>query len=72
MLNYDGITIVDNMGRIRAYNVFIKPEKFNKNATTGGARKRAAYAIINSGIRKIVGVYFHSQEGEIFYEEVKK
>ncbi len=72
MLNYDGITIVDNMGRIRAYNVFIKPDKFSKKAITGGARKRAAYAIINSGTRKIVGVYFHSQEGEIFYEEVKK
>ncbi len=75
MLNYDGITIVDNVGRIRAYNVFIKNEKFTRgNALVGGggARKRAAYAVINSNIKKIVGVYFHSQEGEMFYEEVKK
>ncbi len=72
MLNYDGITIVDNIGRIRAYNVFIKSDRLTKKNVTGGARKRAAYAIINSGIKKIVGVYFHSQDGEIFYEEVKK
>lgn len=75
MLNYDGITIVDNMGRIRAYNVFIKTEKFaraNAIFDGGGARKRAAYAVLNSGIKKIIGLYFHSQEGEIFYEEVKK
>lgn len=72
MLNYDGITIVDNIGRIRAYNVFIKAEKYTKKNIIGGARKRAAYAVINSNIKKIVGVYFHSQDGEIFYEEVKK
>ena len=72
MLNYDGITIVDNAGRIRAYNVFIKPEKINKKNIIGGARKRAAYGIIESKLKKVVGVYFHSQDGEIFYEEVKR
>ena len=72
MLNYDGITIVDNAGRIRAYNVFIKADKYSKKNIVGGARKRAAYGIINSKIKKIVGVYFHSQDGEIFYEEVNK
>ena len=72
MLNYDGITIVDNIGRIRAYNVFIKADKYSKKNIVGGARKRAAYGIINSNIKKIVGVFFHSQDGEVFYEEVKK
>ena len=72
MLNFDGITIVDNAGRIRAYNVFIKPEKYSNTLILGGARKRAAYGVINSGISKIIGVYFQSQEGELFYEEVKK
>ncbi|MBQ3047993.1 MAG: hypothetical protein IJD48_03150 [Clostridia bacterium] len=72
MLNYDGITIVDNIGRIRAYNVFIKPDKVTKKNIVGGARKRAAYSIINSKTKRIVGVYFHSQDGEIFYEEVGK
>ncbi|MBR4003364.1 MAG: hypothetical protein IKI95_04840 [Clostridia bacterium] len=72
MLNYDGITIVDNAGRIRAYNVFIKADKYSKKNIIGGARKRAAYGIINSGIKKVIGVFFHSQDGEVFYEEVKK
>ena len=71
MLNYDGITIVDNAGRIRAYNVFITSN--NKlNNIVGGARKRAAYTVINSKVRRIIGVYFQSQDGEIFYEEVVK
>ena len=72
MLNYDGITIVDNAGKIRAYNVFIKSDKYGKKNINGGARKRAAYAVINCGLKKVVGVYFHSQDGEIFYEETKK
>lgn len=72
MLNYDGITIVDNVGRIRAYNVFIKADKYSKKNIIGGARKRAAYGIINSNIKKVIGVFFHSQDGEVFYEEVKK
>ena len=25
MLNFDGITIIDNQGRLRAYNVFVEP-----------------------------------------------
>ncbi len=72
MLNFDGITIIDNAGRIRAYNVFIKPERYSNQTIVGGARKRAAYGIINSGMKKIMGVYFHSQDGEMFYEEVKR
>lgn len=71
MLNYDGITIVDNAGRIRAYNVFITSNNKLTNVV-GGARKRAAYTIINSKVKKIVGVYFQSQDGETFYEEVVK
>lgn len=72
MLNCDGITIVDNVGRIRAYNVFISTDKSGKKNIAGGARKRAAYAVINTKLRRIVGVYFQSQDGEVFYEEVKK
>jgi len=67
MLNYDGITIVDNKGRIRAYNVFVETNSSKDNNILGGARKRAAFTIINSKAKKIVGVYFQSQEGEIFY-----
>ena len=67
MLNYDGITIVDNKGRIRAYNVFVESDSAKGSAIVGGARKRAAFTVINSKAKKIVGVYFQSQEGEIFY-----
>ena len=70
MLNYDGITIVDNLGRIRAYNVFVEADNQNANIF-GGARKRAAFTIINSKVKKIIGVYFQSQEGEVFYQRVR-
>ena len=60
-----------NAGRIRAYNVFITSNNKLTNVV-GGARKRAAYTIINSKVKKIVGVYFQSQDGETFYEEVRK
>lgn len=67
MLNYDGITIVDNKGRIRAYNVFVENDASKDSNILGGARKRAAFTVINSKVKKIIGVYFQSQEGEVFY-----
>ena len=69
-IHSDGITIIDNSGRIRAYNVFIETNNKKMRKVTGGARKRAAYTIINSNHKKIVGVYFQSHEGEIFYASV--
>lgn len=72
MLNYDGITIVDNMGRIRAYNVFVKTDTSQTFNIYGGARKRAVFSIINCKKKHIIGVYFKSQEGELFYQRVRK
>jgi len=72
MLNYDGITVVDNAGRIRAYNVFVETNVNRVKTIVGGARKRAAYTIINSRRKRIVGAYFQSQDGEVFFERVKK
>lgn len=72
MLNYDGITVVDNLGRIRAYNVFVKTDLSNTINIYGGARKRAVFSIVNSRKKKIIGVYFKSQEGEVFYQRVRK
>ncbi|MCQ2564928.1 MAG: hypothetical protein MJ152_03645, partial [Clostridia bacterium] len=37
----------------------------------GGARKRAAYYILSSKKKGIVGVYFQSHEGEIFFQQLK-
>lgn len=72
MLNYDGITVIDNMGRIRAYNCFVETSMNNEKNILGGARKRAVYTIIKTKIKKIIGVYFQSQEGEMFYIPVRK
>ena len=69
MLNFDGITIVDNQGRIRAYNVFVETNSKKVGYIVGGARKRAAYYILSTKKRDIVGVYFQSHEGEVFFQE---
>jgi len=71
MLNFDGITIVDNLGRIRAYNVFVEPNSKKVGYIVGGARKRAAYFILSSKRKGIEGVYFQSHEGEVFFQALK-
>lgn len=72
MLNFDGITIVDTTGRILAYNVFVESNMKRAKNVIGGARKRAAYSIINSRRKHICGVYFQSHEGEIFFKSLIK
>lgn len=69
MLDFDGITVIDNAGRIRAYNVFIEANSDKKNQIVGGARRRAAYTILQNKSKKIIGVYFQSQDGDNFYKE---
>lgn len=71
MLNYDGITIIDNTGRVLAYNVFVESSSSRAANIIGGARKRAAYTITNTKRSKILGVYFQSHDGEVFYKRVK-
>ena len=71
MLNFDGITIIDNQGRLRAYNVFVEPNAKKVGYIVGGARKRAAYYILSTKKKDIVGVYFQSHEGEVFFQETK-
>lgn len=67
MLNVDGITIIDTKGRIRGYNIFISRSEVT-TTVTGGARKRAAYALLDSKDPDIMGVYFQSQDGNVFYK----
>ena len=69
MLNYDGITIIDNAGRVRAYNVFVESNQKASEKIVGGARKRAAYTLLKYKEPKFVGVYFQSQDGANFFEE---
>ena len=70
MLNFDGITIIDNKGQIRAYNVFVEPNAKRVGYIVGGARKRAAYYILSGKRKGIIGVYFQSHEGEVFFQSV--
>lgn len=69
MLDFDGITVIDNAGRIRAYNVFIESSANASKKVIGGARRRAAYTILENKNKKIIGVYFQSQDGDNFYKE---
>lgn len=71
MLDYDGITILDNAGRIRAYNVFIESDAKVSQNVIGGARRRAAYTLLESKNKKVIGVYFQSQDGDNFYQNTK-
>ena len=70
MLNFDGITIIDNKGQIRAYNVFVEPNSKRVGYIVGGARKRAAYYLLSSKRKGLVGVYFQSHDGEVFFQEM--
>ena len=70
MLNIDGITIVDNKGRIRAFNVFVKADTADSNTLSGGARKRAAHYLRSLKSNDYIGVYFQSQDGTSFYERI--
>lgn len=74
MLNYDGITIIDTSGTIRAYNLFCKSQETN-NAITGGARHRAyesLKSIPQQNRSNYIAIYFQSQEGHIEYFEYNK
>lgn len=70
MLNFDGITVVDLDGCIRAYHCFV-PISRGKDAT-GGARHRAYRALANlfKDNEYYKAIYFQSQEGNIrFYHD---
>ena len=66
MLNTDGITIITNKARLLYYNVFY--EGIIPKNIKGGARKRTALGICqNNNLEGVIGVYFQSQDGAIFY-----
>ncbi len=71
MMNVDGITIVDDHGRVCGFNIFINQSNLREIKVSGGARKRAAYALLATKDPKIIGVYFQSQDGNTSYERMK-
>ena len=68
MMNHDGITVIDDVGRVRGYNIFISKESIKTVEVSGGARKRAAYALMQLHDPGVLGVYFQSQDGNSFYK----
>ena len=68
MLNYDGITVIDTSGCIRAFHCFVSIHR--GKFTSGGARHRAYRALANlfKDNECYKALYFQSQEGNIrFY-----
>ncbi|MGX4584517.1 hypothetical protein [Paenibacillus chitinolyticus] len=65
MMNVDGITVIDNAGRLRGYHIFVESQQGTE--ITGGARTRAAHTIVQSKNKNIVGVYLQSQDGNASY-----
>ena len=68
MLNYDGITVLDTNGCVRAFHCFVSIHR--GKFTSGGARHRAYRALANlfKDNECYKALYFQSQEGNIrFY-----
>ena len=68
MLNYDGITVIDTNGCVRAFHCFVAIHR--GKFTSGGARHRAYRALANlfKDNELYKALYFQSQEGNIrFY-----
>lgn len=70
MLNFDGITVIDLDGCVRAYHCFVAISR-GKDAT-GGARHRAYRALANLFKENecYKAIYFQSQEGNVrFFQD---
>lgn len=68
MLNYDGITVIDTNGCVRAFHCFVAIHR--GKFTSGGARHRAYRALANlfKDNECYKALYFQSQEGSVrFY-----
>ncbi len=68
MLNYDGITVIDTNGCVRAFHCFVSIHR--GKFTSGGARHRAYRALANlfKDNESYKALYFQSQEGSVrFY-----
>ncbi|WP_290761968.1 hypothetical protein [Fibrobacter sp. UBA4297] len=72
MLNYDGITVIDTNGCVRAFHCFVSIHR--GKFTSGGARHRAYRALANlfKDNELYKALYFQSQEGNIrFYHKFR-
>lgn len=63
MMDFDGMTIIDTQGNVRAYHCFVK---IDQNDTTSGGSRHIAFNTLkkkNNDLYK--AIYFQSQEGQV-------
>lgn len=61
MLNTDGLILFDNLGRLLAYNCFVKVK--HEPGVVGGARRRAFAAITAKVNKGLTAAFIQSQDG---------
>jgi hypothetical protein len=64
----DGITVLDDSGKILAYRAFIKAEG-DQEASDGGARTRAYLAMAALIPDSLAATYFRSQDGRMMFKK---
>lgn len=63
----DGITILDDKGRVLGYRAFIKAS--NDDSSEGGARTRAFNALAALTPNSVSAAYFRSQDGRMMFKK---
>lgn len=66
MMNHDGITVFTDTGKIVGYHFIVDNNVSPKDMIVGGARTKAFYAMVESGLFK--GVFIRKQEGETIFK----
>jgi len=63
MMDYDGMTIIDTQGNIRAYHCFVK---INQNDSSSGGSRHIALATLKKKNNNLYrAIYFQSHEGHV-------
>ncbi len=70
-VDIDGVTLLSSKGEILGFNIFIDDKNESKDTIVGGSRTRATHKIIKSNAKGLLGVYFQSEDGYSFFEEIK-
>lgn len=63
MMDYDGMTIIDTQGNIRAYHCFVKIDQ--NDSTLGGSRHIAFNTLKKKNNNLYKAIYFQSHEGQV-------
>lgn len=63
MMDYDGMTIVDTQGNIRAYHCFVKIDQ--NDSSVGGSRHIAFETLKHKNNNLYKAIYFQSHEGHV-------